>query len=366
MYGRFIHDPEGHKYFQAYGTGKQHINSVSRKLLNEILIQEAEDQGVSIRFGISCTGIDTDSCRVMLEDNTVLTPDYLIGSDGAFSVVRDHLMKSQVFDYEQDFLPYGYKELTIPSDPGGDFALRSDCLHIWPRGGFMLIALPNLDKSFTATLFLSKEGEVSFQKLESDHEIESYFKQEFPDALDHMPGLLREFRENPVGNLVTIKAFPWSSHNNRITLIGDAAHAIVPFYGQGMNAGFEDCRIFIELLKEHHYNWEETTGAFETQRKPDADAIAQLALDNFVEMRDLVADREFILRKKLESRLQAAYPEEWLPLYSMVTFSDLSYSQALNRGLIQKQILKESVLPSQLENWEQLELEPIINKLRKT
>ena len=248
------------------------------------------------------------------------------------------MQKTPRYNYSQYYIEHGYKELSIPAKDG-EFALEPHALHIWPRGGYMLIALPNYNKSFTCTLFLPYEGKESFAELDSPARVTRFFEECFPDALAVMPRLAEEFFENPTSDLVTIKCFPWSRYGKNV-LIGDAAHAIVPFYGQGMNAGFEDCRIFMDLLAEHKNDYSGLVNHFEDLRKPDADAVAELALHNFIEMRDLVADREFLERKKIEAELHRRYPERWVPLYTMVTFTDMRYSDALNTGKLQDKIMR--------------------------
>jgi kynurenine 3-monooxygenase len=268
------------------------------------------------------------------------------------------------YDFSQDYIDHGYKEMRIPADAGGKFQMEKNALHIWPRESFMLIALPNPDGSFTCTLFFPFEGDLSFASLSSHQKIEPFFDSYFPDAKDLIPSLTTEFENNPTSSLVTMKCYPWV--RNKTLLIGDAAHAIVPFYGQGMNAGFEDCRILNELLDKFDDDWEKVTTAFQQQRKPDTDAIAQLALDNFIEMRDLVADRDFLLRKKIESKLYELYPDRWIPLYPMVTFhDDIRYSEAQRIGVRQKKIMDEVMKRPGIEsNWQHLDFEQLVHQLK--
>jgi kynurenine 3-monooxygenase len=267
------------------------------------------------------------------------------------------------FEYSQSYIEHGYKELHIPAGKNNEFQLDKNALHIWPRESFMLIALPNADATFTCTLFFPLEGEVSFENLKSDAQIMDFFRSTFPDAVDLMPDLLNNFKTNPTSSLVTIKCFPWLK--NKTLLIGDAAHGIVPFFGQGMNAGFEDCRILDELLDKHRDDWHNAALEFQNLRKPDTDAIAQLALENFVEMRDLVADEKFLLRKKIEAKLHELYPEKWIPLYSMVTFhEDTRYSESLAIGRQQKKIMDDVMETENIEGlWTALNFEEIVNRL---
>jgi kynurenine 3-monooxygenase len=368
MRGRMVHALDGSTNLQPYGRDGQFINSISRGELNKALMNAAEHEGVTFYFENRCLEVDIENTTLELEDPKglkTLNTDLIIGADGAFSAVRMALQKTDRFDYAQHYLAHGYKELTIPPTASGDFAMDPHALHIWPRGGYMLIALPNPDKSFTCTLFFPFEGEVSFAALQTDAEVDSFFENTFPDAKALMPRLVKDFRQNPTSSLVTVRCFPWAK--NRTLLIGDAAHAIVPFYGQGMNAGFEDCRVFGQLLDTYGGNWDQLLPAYQELRKPDADAIADLALQNFIEMRDLVADNRFVLRKKIEARLHATYPHRWIPLYSMVTFhEDMRYSEALQKGKIQDTIMQEVMNRPGIESqWETMDLEPIVKKLEE-
>jgi kynurenine 3-monooxygenase len=366
MNGRMMHDLEGNLSFQPYGKEGQAINSISRGGLNSLLMDTAESQGVKFHFEYKCDGIDFDRTIAYVENNDTsldLHADLIIGADGAYSAVRNEMQKTDRFNFSQEYIPHGYKELSFPATASNDFAIDKNALHIWPRKDFMLIALPNLDKSFTVTLFMAIEGEKSFNNLKTDEEIINFFNSEFSDALKLMPHLVNEFRANPTSSLVTIRSYPWTKNN--VSVIGDAAHAIVPFYGQGMIAGFEDCYVLNKLLDEHNDDWQETLAAFEIQRKPDADAIADLALENFVVMRDKVADDQFLLRKKIESHIQSLYPDKWIPLYSMVTFNeDMRYSEAYAKGKKQEKIMDEvmaSLAPAQ--DWQDLDFNHIVAKL---
>lgn len=344
MKGRMMHDLKGETTFQAYGTESQYINSVSRLNLNKKLISIGQEAGVHYYFNHRCVDVNTDPTTVYFarEDSEIrIEPDLLIGADGAFSEVRKSILETEKREFDKQFLDYGYKELSIPASDSGDFQLEPNYLHIWPRKQFMLIALPNPDKTFTCTLFLPYEGEDSFEKLNDDEEVEAFFGKYFPDVLDKMPALTKEFNRNPTSSLVTIKSFPW--HSNRTLVIGDASHAIVPFYGQGMNSGFEDCRILMEIAEAKNYEWDQVFETFEATRKVDTDAIAELALKNFTEMRSKVADEQFLKRKRTEAKLNTEFPEEWLPLYTMVTFSHLPYSEALRLGKLQDKAYQNAV-----------------------
>ena len=250
-----------------------------------------------------------------------MNADVIFGADGAFSAARlQHQLQHDKFDYQQYYIDCGYKELTIPAGPGNSFPMEKNALHIWPRKDYMLIALPNLDGNFTCTLFFPFEGELSFQQLDTEEKVITFFKKTFPDTLELIPDLTNQFFHNPVSSLVTVKCFPWI-REDKFALIGDAAHAIVPFFGQGMNCGFEDCRILDELIDQYGDDWKTILDEYQSIRKPDADAIADLAVNNFIEMRDKTADPKFLLQKKIEARLHEKYPGKWIPAYTQVTFS---------------------------------------------
>lgn len=352
MHGRFIHHTHGTTAFQPYGREGQYINSVSRATLNSKLMDLAEQEGVEIFFEHKCTVIDWQKHTISFERLNFQTETFgyerIFGADGAFSISRlQHQLQHDRFDYQQYYIDCGYKELTIPPTAAGDFAMKVNALHIWPRKDYMLIALPNLDRSFTCTLFFPFEGDLSFNKLDTAEKVRSFFETTFPDAVPLMPGYVEEFFQNPVSSLVTVKCYPWI-REDRFALIGDAAHAIVPFFGQGMNCGFEDCRILDELIGQYDTDWTTILQEYQRLRKPDADAIADMAVNNFTEMRDKTADPKFLLQKKIEARLHEKYPDRWIPAYSQVTFSpQIRYSEALQRGNRQEAIMQEMM---QMEN----------------
>ena len=372
MHGRTMHDLQGRLSFLPYGRQGQFINSISRSNLNTALIHQAEQLNVKFFFDHRCVNVNLTETSLELQHintstrqhvNTLQHFDLIIGADGAFSAVRWAMQMTDRFDLSQDYIEHGYKEFHIPPGTDGRFLLEKNSLHIWPRESFMMIALPNPDGSFTCTLFFPFEGDVSFSALKSDQQILEFFQEMFPDILPLMPKALDDFKSTPPSSLVTIQCFPWVRHNT--FLIGDAAHAIVPFYGQGMNAGFEDCRVLNQLLDHHKEDWAGVLSEFQQLRKPDADAIAQLALDNFVEMRDLVADEDFLLRKKIEARLNELYPDRWIPLYSMVTFHEqVRYSEAYETGRKQKRIMDQVMMtPGIAANWTKLNFEAIVSQL---
>jgi kynurenine 3-monooxygenase len=366
MHGRMMHDREGKLTFQPYGKEGQYINSISRSNLNMVLMGKAESLGVKFFFQSRINSVDFEKTELTTQNSKSEIQDAkydaIIAADGAFSAVRGSMQIIDRFDYSQDYIAHGYKELHIPSAAGGVFQLEKNALHIWPRESFMLIGLPNPDGSFTCTLFFPFEGHLSFSSLNSKTEVEGFLKEYFPDAFALMPNAVEIFMSSPASSLVTVKCFPWTK--NKTLLIGDAAHAIVPFYGQGMNAGFEDCRVLNQLL-DRASDWSSLFAEFQVIRKSDTDAIAQLALDNFIEMRDLVANSKFLMRKKIEARINQLFPEKWIPLYSMVTFQDtISYSDALAVGNKQKKIMDEVMAQVDIETtWEQLDFEGIVSKL---
>ncbi|MEQ8927976.1 MAG: NAD(P)/FAD-dependent oxidoreductase [Fulvivirga sp.] len=366
MRGRMMHDEESLLTFQPYGRDGQAINSISRGGLNEILMNAAEKEGVAIKFECKCVGINFDESILHFDKSGARyshNADLIIGADGAFSVLRRLMQRTDRFNYSQHYIEHGYKELTIPPNTNGGFEIEKNALHIWPRGNFMLIALPNQDGSFTCTLFFPFEGTPSFASLKNDDDIRSFFQSTFPDAYELMPTLLKDFHNNPTSSLITIKSYPWVK--NKTLLVGDASHAIVPFYGQGMNSGFEDCRVLNDLLNEFDDDWEKVLPKFQEQRKPDADAISDLALKNFIEMRDLVGDEDFLLRKKIEARIYEQFPQKWIPLYSMVTFKeDMRYSDAMKIGEKQKAIMDKVMAQSDIhKNWEKLDYKKIVDQL---
>ncbi|MCC6182100.1 MAG: FAD-dependent monooxygenase, partial [Bacteroidia bacterium] len=346
MHGRYIHNADGSTAFQPYGKEGQFINSVSRATLNIKLMELAEQEGVKIYFNHKCANINWNKNEINFDTengNCITTNfDLLFGADGAYAATRlQHQVHHSKFNYQQYYIDCGYKELTIPPTKEGDFAMEVNALHIWPRKDYMLIGLPNLDKTFTCTLFFPFEGETSFSKLDTKEKVKSFFEKTFPDAIQLMPNYLDDFFQNPTSSLVTVKCYPWI-RDDKFTLIGDAAHAVVPFFGQGMNCGFEDCRILDELMEANENNWHNILEAFQQTRKPDADAIADLAIENFIEMRAKTADPKFLLQKKIEARLHEKYPNQWIPAYSQVTFSpNIRYSDALKRGQIQEKIMQQ-------------------------
>lgn len=364
MSGRKIHNLDGTQVFQPYGIEDQSIWSVSRGGLNQRLLLKADSyENCTLHFNHKCTNLELDSNTLTFDNkgkNVEATYDRVLGTDGAFSAIRARLEKTNRFNYSQYYLEHGYKELLIPSNAEGLHQIDPNSLHIWPRGGFMLIALANLDGSFTVTLFMPFEGDKSFEKLDTKEAIEEFFNTEFPDALDLMPNIFEDFNNNPTSSLVTVKAYPWN-YNDTVLLMGDAAHAIVPFYGQGMNCGFEDCSVLDNLMNEFDNDWSKVAPAYTQERKVNGDAIADLALRNYIEMRDLTAQPEFLLRKEIEVSFTKKHPDKWLPLYSQVTFSHIPYSKAVENAKIQDAIMNEVMKMEGIEEkWNSSEVEDFI------
>jgi len=351
MRGRMVHNVDGSLSFQPYGKEGQAIYSVSRGGLNAALMDCAQQlHNVPIHFEHRCTDVDFTNRQLHFDTPgaSVTKPyDVLFGSDGAFSSLRAALQRRDRFEYSQTYIDHGYKELAIPAGPNGTWLMEKNALHIWPRKNFMLIALPNTDGSFTCTLFFQFDGEESFATVDSTEKAKAFFEKYFADAMALMPDCVEQFMHNPTSSLVTVRCFPWS--HDHACLIGDAAHAIVPFFGQGMNAGFEDCRVLDELMDAHD-DWQTLFGAFQKTRKPDADAIAELALNNFIEMRDLVADPHFLKKKKIEKRIAEFYPDSFVSAYGMVSFTNMPYSEALRRGRKQNDVLEKLAAVNELSD----------------
>jgi len=349
MRGRMIHDRAGELHFSPYDVDpKKCINSIGRAALNSTVIEAAQRHtNVRVHFNHNCTGVDIDAAVAHLEiANGAVTArgDAVIGVDGAFSSVRQSMqMQINRFEYDESYLAHGYKELTIPPGLDGTWRMEKNALHIWPRKSFMMIALPNPDGSFTCTLFWEFEGPRSFATTKTDDDVRQFFEEEFPDAVPLMPGLIDDFRINPTGSLVTVRCAPWF-YRDKTCLVGDAAHAVVPFYGQGMNAAFEDCVVLDECLEQFPENRERAFTEYFRRRKENADALADLAIGNFIEMRDKTASKVFRAKKKLDHALEAALPGKYLPLYTMVTFTKIPYAAAARRARLQDRILYSAII----------------------
>lgn len=342
--GRMLHDEHDQLTFTPYGrTPTEVIHSVSRPGLNALLMDAAEAEGVEILFRRRCDHVDFETGTLHLTDESsrreyAIRAKPVIATDGGGSTVRQAMVKRLGIKVTEDILPHGYKELSIPAGNDGRHRMEREALHIWPRGGYMLIALPNLDGSFTVTLFLAREGEPGFGSLQKPQALLAFFGKNFPDACKLIPGLQDEFYQHPTGVMGTVHSSSWHVQD-KVLLLGDAAHAIVPFHGQGMNCAFEDCLILDQCIESRGDDWEKVFAEFERRRRPDAEAIAEMALENYVEMRDAVRDPKFHLQKKLGFLLEERHPGIFVPRYSMVMFHHLPYSEVRRRGAVQQSIL---------------------------
>jgi kynurenine 3-monooxygenase len=370
MYGRIMHAEDGELTNQPYGKEGEAIYSVSRGGVNAKMMDIAETYGNAvIHYNMECVDADTGKGEVALlntetGEKSVDHADVVFAADGAFSAVRYHaFQKLDRFNFSQRYIEDGYREILLPANDDGSYKLDKNALHIWPRGRFMLIALANEDGSFTCTLFMPHEGENSFEQLTTKEKVERFFKETFPDFFEMMPNIADAWEDHPLSSLAIMRSYPW--HHGRTALIGDAAHATVPFYGQGMNAGFEDCTVLSELMGKYNEDWDKIFPEYSVIRKPDGDALQDLSLNNYFVMRDYVADPKFLLQKKIEARFSEMYPDRWMPLYSQVTFSHIRYSEALENGEKQDDIMKSIMENSDIEsNWESDEImEEILAKI---
>ena len=373
--GRMMHDHAGNQFFQQYGNDEQFIYSVSRGRLNMILVEEAEKHPlVEVKFDHPCSGYSLNNdglVNVNFKDGRSVIHDRLFGTDGVYSSVRSTMIRNDRFNYTQQYIPHGYKEIIMLPSDSGDYRIAENALHIWPRGQFMFMALPNPGGSFTCTLFAPFEGAESFENIQSDEDVVKFYQKHFPDTIDMLPNLIEDWNANPVSSMCTVKSSPWNV-GGRVALLGDSAHAIVPFYGQGMNSGLEDCSILSELIDKlpegaSEEQWESLLDEYSQVRKPAADAILDLALHNYIVMRDKTGDKTYQLQKKIEARIAEAHPDKWKPLYSLVTFSHTPYDEALKRGEMQQAVMNVIMSQSDIEtNWESEKIiELAINMLEK-
>ena len=372
MTGRVMHDLEGNLTHQPYGKEGQAIYSISRGGVNAKMMDIAEEVGGAvIHYNYECLGADTKngSIRVKNKETGEITDaqaDVVFAADGAFSAVRyNAFQKLDRFNFNQMYIEEGYREILLPANEDGSYKIELNALHIWPRGRFMLIALPNEDGSFTCTLFMPHSGDDnSFDALDSKEKVENFFKTIFPDFYEMMPNIGDAWEDHPLSSLAIMRSYPW--HHGKVALMGDAAHATVPFYGQGMNGGFEDCTVLHELMLKHNEDWDKVFEEYSVVRKPDGDALQDLSLHNYYVMRDYVADPDFLLQKKIEAKFSELYPDKWMPLYSMVTFSEVRYSDAHRLGMEQDKIMKDvmAATPNIEENWDAPEvMEQILEKV---
>lgn len=368
---RAIHLKDGSLSFQPYGINGEAIYSISRGGLNRLMIDLAEEEGVGFQFNQKIWDVDLETASLFIGENEhgpfeKKSFDHVFGADGAFSRIRHRMQRQNRFNYSQYFLNIGYKELNIPANEDGSHKIDPNSFHIWPRGEFMLIALSNEDGSFTCTLFMPFEGECSFDEIDTEEKLQAFFQEYFPDTRDLIPNLKHDYFYNPTSSLVTMHCYPWA-FSDKVALIGDAAHAIVPFYGQGMNAGFEDISDLSDLIDMYPNDWETVFDKYQEVRKPNADAIAELSYRNFMEMSSKTADADFLLQKKIEAWFTKQHPDKWLPLYDRVTFSLKPYADALAIGDMQKQIMDDVMqLPNIHENWQTKEVETyILERIKK-
>lgn len=363
MYGRIMHDMDGNLTNQPYGKEGEAIYSISRGGVNAKMMDIAEEYGNAvIEYNTECTGVDTEEGIVHLKnmetgETFIDQGDVVFASDGAFSAVRYHsFQKKDRFNFSQMYIEDGYREILLPANEDGSYKLDKNALHIWPRGRFMLIALANEDGSFTCTLFMPHEGgENSFSKLKTKEDVDAFFKSTFPDFYEMMPNIGEAWEDHPLSSLAIMRSYPW--HFGKVALMGDSAHATVPFYGQGMNGGFEDCTVMWELMQKHNEDWDKVFDEYSIVRKPDGDALQDLSLHNYHVMRDYVADPKFLLQKKIEAKFSKMYPDRWMPLYSQVTFSEIRYSDAWKNGMRQEMIMKDVMETPDIESkWDSEEV----------
>lgn len=349
MYGRTMHHLDGSMAFQPYGNNNQAIFSVSRGEINAKLMSIAEEGGdVAIHFNHECINVDIEKGVAFFKNTETsetieVKDEVFFATDGAFSAARyNGMQKLDRFNYAQNYIPDGYREILLPANANGSFKLANETLHIWPRGRFMLIALPNFDGSFTCTLFMPFDNhEYCFNNLTTKEKVTTFFKEVFPDFYDMMPEVADSWDNHPLSSLAIIRCFPWT--HQKLALMGDAAHATVPFFGQGMNCGFEDCSVMWNLMQHHDENWATIFKEYEIMRKPNGDAVQDLSLQNYIVMRDKVADPDFLLLQKIERRINYLYPQSYFPMYSMVSFTDIEYAVAFQKGNEQEQMIKQLI-----------------------
>ena len=373
VYARMMHDRNGQLNRVPYSIDGRAIHSVSRGELNRKSLTEAEQlPNVTLHFNHKCLDVDLENATCRFEDGAgvkEVKADVVFGSDGAFSAVRQRMMQGR-FTYSQEYIEHDYKEVAFPANADGTPKMDPQCLHIWPRRYFMMMGLANQDGGFTGTLFMPNTAtgnSPGFDTVKTEAQVTAFFREHFADAMPIVPDLVQQYLHNPQSSLVIVRCNPWTV-NGKVALIGDSAHAIIPFYGEGMNAGYEDCKVLNDLLNEHgDDNWPVVLAAYGKARKPNGDAIADLSLRNFVEMRDLVADPKFLLRKKIEGHLQSKHPDQWLPLYSQVKFSDIEYKDAWKEGLRHDRIMEEVLaMPGIEEKWGSEEVERRVMELVST
>lgn len=354
VYGRLIHDVEGKLTFQPYGNHREAIYSIARNELNKVLLDFAEHRfGINFSFQQKCLDVDFTTPTVELKnqvsgETTLHQAERVFGADGSYSAVRLQIQKKTRFNFSQQYWAQGYKELEVPVSVNKKWTSERNVIHIWPRGNYMLLGFPNLDGSFTCSLHLPFEGPLSFLSIRTEEDLLGLFRDSFADAVSLMPQLVNDFFAHPANSMVTIKCSPWS-YQDKVALIGDAAHSIFPSYGQGANAGFEDCAALFDCMEEYGENWTRVLSEFEKRRRPNTDAIADLCIEHFCELRDLVGNPRFLLRKKIERKLNQVCPEKYLDLYSMISFTQMPYTEALRLDREQRAIVEQIMNVDEIE-----------------
>lgn len=369
VYGRLIHQENGELEYQPYGNNQEALYSVSRYQLNCALLDYAQTHfPIDFYFNEECIGLDLSSTTITFKNNRTgnifhRQANRIIGADGAHSAVRQKLQQRSRFDYSQHYATHANKELSIPASTQAGWAQKKNVLHIWPRGQYMLISFPNVDGSITCTLHLPFAGEFSFDSIKTEADVKHLFTTMFPDAMLEMPTLIEDYFANPCIPMVTIRCSQWV-FQDKIALIGDAAHAMWPSYGQGANSGFEDCAVFDQCVEQYGENWLATFQEYERLRRPNGDMMGILSEEHFREIRDLVGDHEFQLRKKIERKINRLYPTKYIPLYSLIAFTDIPYAEALPIDQQQRQIIEQLLKIDNIEaKIDDRETEKIIHQL---
>lgn len=360
-YGRLVHGADGHLAYQPYGNNNEALYSILRSELSATLLDFAEQEpNIKFHFNEKCTALDLSPLTLEFQNQqtgrtTTQEADRVFGADGAFSAVRTFMQRMSRFNYSQEFLDQGYKELLVPSSIDAGWASEKNVLHMWPRGGYMLLGFPNTDGSFTCSLHMPFEGEPSFASLQTESDVVSFFEENFPDVVSHIPNLAESFIKHPANPMLCIRCSPWT-FSGKVVLIGDAAHVLYPYYGQGANAGFEDCSVLIECIEKHGDAWPAILKEYETLRKPNMDAVADMCVQHYVEIRDSVGDPKFLLRKAVERRVNQMFPDKYTPLYTMIAFTCLPYVEALRKerkqSLLIDEIMKLDRIEEKLETHE--------------
>lgn len=368
-YGRFVHSEHGELAFQPYGNNSEALYSILRSDMSRAMVDFAAHQpNVEFHFHEKCVGLGLAPLEVEFKNMRTGVQrrekaHLLLGADGAFSGVRTYLQRFHRVSYAQDFLDQGYKELNVPATASADWVAEKNVLHMWPRGRYMLLGFPNLDGSFTCSLHMPFEGSVSFASLQTESDVNNFFKEKFPDVIDHIPNLVEEFNRCPPNPMVMVKCSPWTLQG-KVALIGDAAHVLYPYYGQGANAGFEDCSVLMECLEKFGADWKTVFSEYEQRRKPNMDAISEMVVEHYVEIRDLLGDPKFLLRKALERKINQMFPDRYTPLYSMIAFTCMPYVEALRIDREQRSMIDYLMNTAAIEtNWDSKEVENLITQL---